>query len=438
MSRRRAAGLVPLVLAAVLGATTACGPAGPEVPALQVIASVNGSYPVQQKQWFAGIAAKFKQRTGANLEFDTFSSTGDVLTRMQTSVISNQGPDVFELGTTFTPTAFSTGAFTTLTDEDWAKVGGKQRFRPETLGLSGPPGREIAVPETSLPYVLVYNKDLLAKAGISRPADSWDGLLAQAKQLTRDGAYGLSVAYGDTGDTWKLVRNLTVQLGNPLVQGKTVTLDDPRTLAAYRTLYSWRSAGVVDPAAAGWNNSQALAEFAAGKSAMMLGTSGLSQHTLDSSAVAGKYAYATMPTIPPGHTTVPPGGRPATSILSGNNLVVADYSRQPGLAFAYIDLVTSEAEQEHLFDVFGTLPANAAATAKVTAGKPALKPILDSGRGSAGTPFTGAWGDVQLQLSNVTVQLIPQLARGCVSDTQITEQLRAAQKTASDAVARAR
>lgn len=427
-----------VLVVAVVALTSACGPSQPETPTLQVIASVNGSYPAQQKEWFSYIAAKFKQRTGANLAFDTFSSTSDVLTRMQTSVISNQGPDVFEIGTTFTPTAFSTGAFTTLTDEDWAKVGGKQRFRPPTLGLSGPPGREIAVPETSLPYVLVYNKELFAKAGIDHPADSWDGLLAQAKQLTAGGTYGMEVAYADTGDTWKLVRNITIQLGNPLVQGKTVTLDDPRTVTAYQTLYSFRNAGVVDPAAVGLNNSQALAAFAKGKAAMMLGTSGLSKNTLDKSAVAGKYAYAVMPTIPPGHTALPPGGVPATSIVSGNNLVVADYSRNQDLAFAYLDLVTSEAEQEHLFDVFGVLPANAAAAAKVTAGRAELGPILASGQQSVGTPFTGAWADVQLQLSNVTVQLIPQLARGSVSDTQITQQLQAAQKIASDAVARAR
>jgi multiple sugar transport system substrate-binding protein len=140
MGRHRFRWSTALVLA-VVAALSACGPAQPGTRTLQVIVSVNGSYPTQQKQWFAYIAQKFKQRTGADLAFDTFSSTSDVLTRMQTSVISNQGPDVFEIGTTFTPTAFSTGAFTTLTDQDWARVGGKQRFRPATLGLSGPAGR---------------------------------------------------------------------------------------------------------------------------------------------------------------------------------------------------------------------------------------------------------------------------------------------------------
>ena len=54
--------------------------------------------------------------------------------------------------------------------------------------------------------------------------------------------------------------------------------------------------------------------------------------TLDKSAVAGKYAYALMPTVPPGATSLPAGGVAATSILSGDNLVVAKYTKNKDLA----------------------------------------------------------------------------------------------------------
>ena len=68
-----------------------------------------------------------------------------------------------------------------------------------------------------------------------------------------------------------------------------------------------------------------------------------SKVTLDKSAVAGRYAYALMPTIPPGATSLPPGGRAATSILSGDNLVVAKYAKHKDLAFALIKMLTSPA-----------------------------------------------------------------------------------------------
>ena len=52
---------------------------------------------------------------------------------------------MYAVGTTFTPTAYSTGAFVKLGDEEWEKIGGRDKFLPATLGISGPdeqqPGR---------------------------------------------------------------------------------------------------------------------------------------------------------------------------------------------------------------------------------------------------------------------------------------------------------
>src|SRR5689334_14748461 len=78
---------------------------------LNVLVSANSIYPTQQKQWFGDVAAKFKTQTGADVTFETFASPNDELTKIQTSVLSSQGPDVYSLGTTFTPTAYATGAF---------------------------------------------------------------------------------------------------------------------------------------------------------------------------------------------------------------------------------------------------------------------------------------------------------------------------------------
>lgn len=104
---------------------------------LSVYVGASGLYPQQQKEWFAELQAQFKKETGADLAFDTFASSNDELTKIQTSVVSGQGPDVYALGTTFTPTAYATGAFVNLTDADWAKIGGRDRFVPAALGMSG-------------------------------------------------------------------------------------------------------------------------------------------------------------------------------------------------------------------------------------------------------------------------------------------------------------
>ena len=57
---------------------------------------------------------------------------------------------------------------------------------------------------------------------------------------------------------------------------------------------------------------------------------------------------------------------------------------------------------------------------------------------SVGTPFTGAWGDIQLALTNVVVQSIPDLAKGSVTDAELDGRLATAQKAAQSALDRAK
>ncbi len=294
---------------------------------LDVLVQANSIYPTQQKQWFRDVSAQFKKQTGSSVNFETFAAPTDELTKIQTSVLSSQGPDVYSLGTTFTPTAYATGAFEVLTDADWKAIGGKSRFLPATLGISGPDSsHQVGIPFASRPFVMAYNKDLLAAAGITAPATTWDGLTQQAKQLTRNGVYGLAIAYGDGFDPWKFIWAMCVQAGNPLVVGGQAQLNHPTVQTAYRTYLGWLATDhVVAPAAVGWKNAQAIAAFGAGKAAFLPMVSSSSKVTLDQSSVAGKYVYALMPTIPPGATARRPAGRPATSILSGDNLVVAKY-----------------------------------------------------------------------------------------------------------------
>jgi multiple sugar transport system substrate-binding protein len=402
---------------------------------LNVLVQANTIYPQQQKQFFTDTSNAFKAQTGAEVKFDTFASANDELTKIQTSVLSGQGPDVYSLGTTFTPTAYATGAFLELSDSDWQKAGGKENFVPASLGISGPDAQhQVGIPFTSRPFVMAYNTDLLKAAGIDKPADSWDGLKEQAKKLTTGGNYGMAVAYADGFDPWKFIWAMSVQAGNPLVAGKKASLDDPATVKAYQTYLGWLATDkVVDPAAVGWKNAQAIAEFGAGKAAFLPMVSATSKVTLDKSQVAGKYAYAIMPTIPPGATAKPSGGVAATSILSGDNLVVAKYTKNKDLALALVKLLTSADQQKAYYKTFGELPTNAAAS-KELAADPALAAIVDSSSKSAGTPFNGGWSKVQLALLNVVVQSIPDLKAGKVDDGHLKSLVTAAQKDAQGAV----
>ena len=424
------------------GSTSSGGSTGPvdgKGKKLSVLVNSSAAYPAQQKQWFTDIAAKFKAQTGADVQFETFASANDELTRIQTSVVSGQGPDVYSLGTTFTPTAYATKAFVTLSDDDWKKVGGKDKFNQAALGISGPDAQHQAgIPFVSRPFVMAYNKDILKAAGIDKPATSWDELATQAKKMTdpSTGTFGLATGYKDSFDPWKFIWAMSVQAGNPLVDGKTLKLDDPAVKKAYETYFGWLTKDkVVDPASIGWSNSNAVAAFASGKAGYLMMTTSSSLPTLDKSAVAGKYAYTAMPTTAPGQSSPQGDAANAASILSGDNVVVADYSKQKDLAFAYVNLITSKDEQLNYQKIFGDLPANAEALKALN--NPVLQPVADTAAKSKATPFTGAWGDIQLALLNVVVQSIPDLSKGSVDDSSLQARLKDAQSKGQASLDRA-
>jgi multiple sugar transport system substrate-binding protein len=406
---------------------------------LTVLMGVDGKYGAQQQQWFKDVSTAFEAQTGAKVNFGTFASGNEELTKIQTSVVANQGPDVYVMGTTFTPTAYSTGAFVSLTADDWTKLGGKDKFVPATLGISGPSDSDqVGIPFNSGPFAMAYNTALLAKAGIDKPATTWDGLAAQAKQLTGNGVYGMAVAYKDNYDPWKFIWAMSRQAGNPIISGKVAKVDDPTTLKAYQTYFGWLTTDhVVDPASVGWNDGQALAAFASGKAAFFPMSTTSNIPTLSTSAVKDVYKFALMPVVPPGATTLPAGGAGATSIVAGNNIVVAKYSKNQDLAFALVKYLTDDANQQFMYKTFGVLPVNQTTLKAVVASTPALGPILDAAAGSVATPFSGAWADAQLALMNVVVQTIPDLAKGSVDNSKLQSLLTAAQKTAQSSLDKA-
>jgi multiple sugar transport system substrate-binding protein len=154
--------------------------------------------------------------------------------------------------------------------------------------------------------------------------------------------------------------------------------------------------------------------------------------------VAGKYAFALMPTVPPGEKSMPSSGKAASSILSGDNMVIAKYSPNKDLSLALAKMLTSPSSQEGYTKLFGDLPTNAVAAKKIEDGNDLLVPVIDSATKSVGTPFSGAWGDTQLALVNVVVQSIPSLSTGSVSASELKSRLATSQTAVQAALAKAK
>jgi multiple sugar transport system substrate-binding protein len=144
-----------------------------------------------------------------------------------------------------------------------------------------------------------------------------------------------------------------------------------------------------------------------------------------------------MPTIPPGATSTASNGKAATSILSGDNLVVAKYTKDKNLTLALVKLLTSPDQQDIYYKTFGELPTTVDEAKKVSA-DPVLAPIVDSASKSVGTPFSGAWSQVQLALVNVVVQSVPNMSAGKVDTNALEGLIKSAQSTSQSALDKAK
>ncbi|WP_254631466.1 ABC transporter substrate-binding protein [Curtobacterium sp. Csp1] len=326
--RRRTRALVGAAVVAVAALTlqgcAIVNGSGDDPNTLRVMMGADTTYPKERKQWQQETAAEFERTTGARIQWETYSSAQEELTAIQTSVISGQGPDVYAIGTTFTPTAYATGAFVEMGSKEWRAVGGKDQFDAASLGISGPSAsKQIGIPFASRPFVMAVNKDLLAQAGITDLPTTWDELTADAKATTRDGHFGMAIAYADGfrrrlegGDLRGRRRE---RLPHLLRLG-----DEGRRRRPGRDRLEQRPG----PRPVRGRQGRVLPD--------------------------DDHDVAEHPQGLGGRRQV----RVRASILSGDNLVVADYGKKQDLSFDFVKQVSSPAAQERYFELFGQLPTN--------------------------------------------------------------------------------
>ncbi len=403
--------LLSLVLAACGG-----GSSSSQGQTLHVLVGYNSTYSAQQKQWMQQITSEFQKATGATIAWDTFSSSSEEQTKLQTSVVSGSGPDVFSFGTTFVPTAQSTKGFTTLTDQDWKLVGGKDRFFKQQLTMAGSsPNQLIAVPFVMRPFAMVYNKELFQKAGITTPPTTWTQFVQDAQKMTDPsaGVHGAEIDPSDSFDPWKIWWMFAEQLGGSFISQdlKTAQMNSPEAVQAIKFWFDWATTyKIVDPNSMAWKAGDATQAFANSKVGMLIMVTPTLTPTLQKSAVAGKYAFAPMPTIPYGMQQRPAGGVPAATIVSGDMLAVADYSNVKDLAFKFINLVTDEQHQIQWTKTFGDLPVNVQAANSLASKDPQTAAFIQAEQGATPTPFTGVWGPLEVALAGVSSKLANEVA----------------------------
>ncbi|SEN82112.1 ABC transporter substrate-binding protein [Nonomuraea pusilla] len=350
MNLRGAASATLLVVAA-----TACGSGagsdGEQAKTLTYWASNQAAGIELDRKILEPELAAFQKSTGikVNLEVIPWS---DLQTRILNAAASGRGPDVVNIGNTWSTSLQATGAFVEFDDATLAKVGGKGRFLASSMSSTGAPG----LPPGSLPlygmaYGLYYNKKRFAEAGIDEPPKTWQELVGTARKLTGGGRYGLTLLGASYTEGVHFAWMFGRQNGASVFDGEHPAFDTPEMVAGVKRYLDLIAVDkVVNPSdAEKTQDAQLYTDFASGKAAMMImqnhGTAGLAAFDMD----PDEYGVVPIP--------LPEDARqPVTSHVAGINITAFAESRNREGALKFIEFMTSPQEQTKLNKAFGSLP----------------------------------------------------------------------------------
>jgi multiple sugar transport system substrate-binding protein len=430
MRRRRVAALVTGALILIGPAACGGGGGGSSTKTLTYWASNQGRTMQQDKQVLEPELKKFEQSTGIKVKLEVIGWP-DLLNRILAATSSGQGPDVLNVGNTWSASLQATGAFQSFDDQTIAKVGGRGRFIPSTLTSTGAAGKPPAfVPIYGLAYGLFYNKKMFAQAGIAGAPQTWQELVADARKLTDPAKkrYGVGILGASYTEGAHFAFMFGAQQGARLFQGGKPGFDSPQMVAGVKQYLDLLSADkVVDPSDAEYvNDSDILKDFAAGRFGMMMIQSYATAGIQENGMKASDFGVAPIPVPDP----LPAGGRKVSSHVAGINIGVFKNTKNKDGALKLVNFLTSPKEQTILNGAFGDLPVVADAYQDPKFQTPAIQTFKQVLANSAETmPMIPQEAQFETLVGNTVKQLIADAAAGRPADDQtIMSRLSAADK----------
>ncbi|WP_395297422.1 ABC transporter substrate-binding protein [Kitasatospora hibisci] len=379
MPTSRAAAATALVATLVLTATacgggsTAGGGGGGSPRTLTYWASNQGTSLENDRQVLEPELKRFEQQTGIKVKLEVVPWS-DLLNRILAAATSGQGPDVLNIGNTWSASLQATGALLPFDQAAFGRIGGRDRFLPAALASAGAPGRDpAAVPLYSMAYGLYWNRKLFAGAGIDKPPATWEELVADGKKLTAGGRYGLVVEGGNVNENVHHAFVLAKQHGTDFFDaaGKPA-FDGPGAVAAVKQYVDLLGTDrITAPGNAEYANNQSVTDFATGKAAMLMWqTAGanLASHGMKPE----DYGVAPVP-APAGAT----GDRATTSMVGGINLAVFRSTRNTDGALKFVEFMTGTEEQTRLNKAYGSIPPVKEAQTDPAFATPELKALTE-------------------------------------------------------------
>ncbi|MFI9121306.1 extracellular solute-binding protein [Streptomyces bikiniensis] len=377
MRRIRAAVTGAVTLSLVLTAT-ACGggeDSGSSPKTLTYWASNQGASLEVDKKVLQPELDQFEKETGIKVKLEVIPWS-DLLNRILTATTSGQGPDVLNIGNTWSASLQSTGALLPWDAKNFGAIGGKDRFVDSALGSTGAPGQDpAAVPLYSMAYALYYNKQLFKEAGIAQPPTTWDEVVEAGKKLGAKGKNGIGVEGSNLSNNIHQVFVLGKQHGADFftADGRPDFTSDGAVAAVKQYVDLMAAQKIVAPGNAEYAQNQSLSDFAKNKTGMVLWQT--PSQTFSAQGMGpDEWGVAPAP-VPSGK---PGTGKQTNSMVAGINLAVFKNTKNLDGALKFVKYMTSDEEQIALNKAYGSVPPVKSAQQDAAFADPSLAVIRDT------------------------------------------------------------
>ena len=397
-------------------------------------ASNQGATIDQDKRILGKALEEFKKQSGISVNFKVIPWS-DLYNNILTATTSGEGPDVLNIGNTWSASLQATGAFLPFDGERLGKIGGKGKFVSSSFAASGAPGKTpTSVPLYGLSYGLFYNRKMLEEVGISAPPETWDDFVAAAKELTQPpNRWGMALEGASVTENAHWAFFLGKQYGGSLfTEGGKPTFDSPEIVSAVTQYVNFLGRDkIASPSCAEYSDGiSGPTDFANDKAAMIVYQNNAERVLTTSGMSEDDYGVAKVPLPDP----LPQGGEPVMSHVAGINLSVFNNAANQEGALEFVKFLTSAEQQVELNQSFGSLPVTQEAreTPQFSSGK--LKVFNEILANNAEPmPLIPEEAQMETLIGDAVKQLFAKAATsGSVSESEVKDQLAEAnQKMAS-------
>lgn len=304
--------------------------------------------------------------------------------KVTAALASKDAPDVIEVGNTQVAQYAASGGVTDLSDRVSDLKGGD--WLP---GLAEPgkiDGKQYGIPWYAANRVVLYNKDLFAKAGITKPPTTRDEWLTDTEKLNKGKIQGIYLP----GQNWYTLAGFIWDEGGDLAKktGDTWagTLDSPESLAGMAQYRKLQALG-KGPKDSDEAKPPQADVFAKGDVAQVVAVPGGAKIVEQANpALKGKIGFFPVP----GKTADKPG----SVFTGGSDLIVPEASAHPEAAYEVVKALAGTKWQSDMAKTMSYVP-NRTSLAEVIAGDEGTAAMAAGAAQGHATPNSPEWAAVE-------------------------------------------